>query len=226
MILLASILLPVGVASGAGLTVSSNKLAAYATCTLSGSVGSTSSMQDSYVDENAPTTNNGSAGTIQSQSRNTRNRRPYVIFDFTRCSPNVPSAAIVTNASLRLYATALPVTCRTQDVFRVTASWTENTITWNNQPFGTATNNPPTSSRTDGVTVGTGVGCTFATAGYVSWNVTSDAATFVAGTSTNNGWMIRDDAENATGLGSSVTFTSSDGASVPQAPQLIVTYRR
>jgi hypothetical protein len=212
-ILLVSILLPVGVASGAGLTVSSNKLATFATCTLSGSVGTSASMEDSFVDENAPTTNNGAAATIPSQSRNNRNRRPYVIFDLTTCSPNVPSSATITNATLRLYATALPATCRTQDVFRVTASWTESAITWNNQPFGMTANNPPSGSRTDGVTVGTGAGCTFAAAGYVSWNVTGDAAAFVAATSTNNGWMIRDDAENAAGLGSCSLATSRSPSS-------------
>jgi hypothetical protein len=38
--------------------------------------------------------------------------------------------------------------------------------------------------------------------------------------------MIRDDAEGANGAGFTVTFSTSNAASVPQAPQLVVTYRR
>jgi hypothetical protein len=38
--------------------------------------------------------------------------------------------------------------------------------------------------------------------------------------------MIRDDAEGANGLGFAVTFSTSDAGSVPQAPQLVVTYKR
>src|SRR5262249_53118729 len=224
--LLTLLMVPVGVASGASLTLSSKALTVYATCTLSGSAGTSASVQDSYVDQNAPTTNSGAAATMPTQSRKNRNQRPYVFFDLTTCSPAVPVSAVVTNATLRLYATALPGTCETEDAFRVTSSWTENGITWNNQPFGTAVNNPASGSRTDSATVGTGAGCGVVAAGYVSWDVTTDVSAFVSGASTNRGWMVRDDVEDTNGLGVSVTFSSSDAGSVPQAPQLIVTYRR
>jgi hypothetical protein len=38
--------------------------------------------------------------------------------------------------------------------------------------------------------------------------------------------MIRDDVEGASGSGFTVTFSTSDAGSIPQAPQLIVTYKR
>ena len=216
----------VGYASS--LAVASKNLTVYATCTLSGTTGASASVQDSYVDENAPTTTNGSAATMSSQSRNNRNRRSYVSFDLTTCAPNVPSSALVTGATLRLWVTAVPVaTCRNEDVFAVTSAWSQSAITWNNQPFGTAINSPASAARTDSVTIGSGAGCTIgAAAQYVPWNVTANVANFVSGSATNFGWMIRDDAEGANGLGFTVTFSTSDAASVPQAPQLVVTYKR
>jgi hypothetical protein len=216
----------VGYASS--LPVSSKNLTVYMTCTLSGTTGASASEQDSYVDENAATTTNGSAVTMNSQSRNNRNRRSYVSFDLTTCAPSVPSSAIVTGATLRLWATAIPAaTCRTEDVFAVTSAWTQSAITWNNQPFGTAINNPASGTRMDSITVGSGAGCTIGSAAqYVPWNVTTNVANFISGGATNFGWMIRDDAEGANGLGFAVTFSTSDAGTVPQAPQLVVTYKR
>jgi hypothetical protein len=102
-------------------------LVVYTTCTLNGTTGTSASEWDSYGDENAPTTNNGTAVTMNSQSRNNRNRRSYVSIDLTTCAPNVPSSATVTNATLRLWVTAMPVAaCRTEDVFAVTSAWTES----------------------------------------------------------------------------------------------------
>ena len=212
----------------ASLPVSSKNLTVYMTCTLSGTTGGSASEHDSYVDENAPITTNGSAVTMNSQSRNNRNRRSYVSFDLATCAPNVPSSATVTGATLRLWATAIPAaTCRTEDVFAVTSAWTQSAITWNNQPFGTAINSPASGTRTDSITVGSGAGCTIGSAAqYVPWNVTTNVANFVSGGATNFGWMIRDDAEGANGLGFAVTFSTSDAGSIPQAPQLVVTYER
>jgi len=200
----------------------------YMTCTLSGTTGTSASERDSYVDENAPTTNNGTALSMNSQSRNNRNRRSYVSFDLTTCAPNLPSSATVVNATLRLWVTAMPAaTCRTEDVFAVTSAWTESAVTWNNQPFGTRINSPASGTRTDSVAVGTGAGCTIGSVGqYVPWNVTANLGNFVSGSATNFGWMIRDDVEGATGLGFTVTFSTSDVGSIAQAPQLTVTYKR
>jgi hypothetical protein len=112
-------------------------------------------------------------------------------------------------------------------VFAVTSAWTQSAITWNNQPFGTAINNPASGTRTDSVTMGIGAGCAIGSvAQYVPWNVTTNVASFVSGSATNFGWMIRDDVEDANGLGFAVTFSTSDAGSVPQAPQLVVTYKR
>jgi hypothetical protein len=216
-----------GLGNASTLPVSSRNLVVYMTCTLNGTTGTSASELDSYVDENTPTSNYGGATTMNSESRNNRDRRPYVAFDLTTCAPNVPSSATVTSATLRLWVTAMPAAaCRTEDVFAVTSAWTESGITWNNQPFGTAINNPASGTRTDSVTVGGG-GCTIGSVGqYVPWNVTANLASFVSGSASNFGWMIRDDVEGAAGAGFTVTFSTSDAGSIPQAPQLIVTYKR
>src|SRR6185436_1784429 len=102
-------------------------------------------------------------------------------------------------ATLRNYVTVLPAACRTVDIFRVTATWTEAGLTWNNQPFGTAINNPASASRTGTFDVGTPVGCQNRTTNsyVVGGTVTTDVAAFVAGGSTNFGWMLRDDVEGS-----------------------------
>ena len=217
-----------GVGNASTLPVSSRNLVVYMTCTLSGTTGTSASELDSYIDENTPTSNYGGATTMNSESRNNRDRRSYVSFDLTTCAPNVPSSATVTSATLRLWVTAMPAAaCRIEDVFAVSSAWTESAITWNNQPFGTAINNPASGTRTDSVTVGGGGGCTIGSVGqYVPWNVTANVASFVSGSSSNFGWMIRDDVEGASGSGFTVTFSTSDAGSIPQAPQLIVTYKR
>ena len=107
----------------------------------------------------------------------------------------------------------------------VTATWAEATITWNNQPFGTTLNNPPSGSRTDSFDIGTPVGCQNLTANayIVGAIVTSDVATFVAGSATNFGWMLRDDVE-ASATARSSTYATKNLGTVNQAPQLVITY--
>jgi hypothetical protein len=215
------------VGNAASLSVNSANLTTFSTCSLSGSGGGSASVFDSYVDQNGATANNATATTMDAESRNGKNRRPYLQFNLTKCSPSIPSSATVKSATLKLWVTGIPATCRTEDVFAATSSWTESGITWNNQPFGTTTNNPASGSRTDSVTVGSAGSCTVGSTGqYATWTVIADVSRFVAGPSTNYGWMIRDDSEDATGAGSTVTFGASNAASIPQAPQLVVVYKR
>ncbi len=128
-------------------------------------------------------------------------------------------------ATLRLYATVLPAVCRTVDLFPATASWTEAAITWNNQPFGTTLNNPASGSRTGTFNIGAVAGCQNLTANayIVGATVTSDVASFVAGSTTNFGWMLRDDVE-ASATARTTTFATKNLGTVGQAPQLVITY--
>jgi hypothetical protein len=153
------------------------------------------------------------------------NQRIYLRFDLTTCSPAIPTSAIVRLAALRLYMTAAPAACRVLDLFPATSAWGETTLTWNNQPFGTTLNNPPTGSRTGTFSVGTPGGCqNQGTGAYViGGTLTADVATFIAGTATNFGWMIRDDTEGSATT-RTATFSAKELSTVAQEPQLVITY--
>jgi hypothetical protein len=147
-----------------------------------------------------------------------------VKFDLSGCTPTISASATIRAATLRLYVSALPTVCATLDIFRVTATWTEAAITWNNEPFGATINNPATASRTDSMAVGTPAGCANQAVGYATGaDVTTDVAAFVAGTATNFGWMLRDDTEGAT-TARTATFSAKNLGTLAQAPQLVVTY--
>lgn len=226
-VLVATVALLVGLSPGfaANLGLASQLLTPYRTCTITATTTSTTAVTDASVRQATATTNFGTSTTNNIASAAAANRRLYVFFDLAQCSPAIPSSAIVRLATLRLYVSGLATSCRTIDVFRVTAAWTEAGITWNNQPFGTAINNPGSGSASDTVTVGTPAGCQNLTAGayLVGVNTTGDVAAFVAGSATNFGWMLRDDVE-----GSITAFTETLSAknlgTLAQAPQLIVTY--
>ena len=175
------------------------------------------------VEQTNAGTNYGGNAAIDVESHTTTNIRTYIEFLVTGCTPAIPSTATVLAATLRLYATAVPnAVCRSEDIFPVTATWTETGITWTNQPFGTTLNNPAS-----GYTAQLQVGTTCTTnkaAGYVTgWAVTNDVQKFVAGSATNYGWMIRDDAEGA-GTAYTTAYEAKDGSSATEDPQLTISY--
>ena len=223
----AGLLLGAGLASGlaAGLTLTSQNFTPYRTCTVTATPTTTTAVVDTTARQGSATSNFGALTALTVSSGSGVNQRTYLKFDLTPCSPAIPASATVRLATLRLYMTAVPAACRVLDLYPVTAAWGETTLTWNNQPFGTTLNNPPTGSRTGTFSVGTPVGCqNQATGTYVTGGtVTSDVASFVAGTVTNLGWMIRDDAEGSATT-RTVTFSAKELGTVAQEPQLVVTY--
>ena len=207
----------------ASLPVASQSLTPLRTCSVTATPATTTSVADAAVRQGSPASNFGTTTSMDVASGNGANRRIHVRFDLAGCSPAIPSTAIVRTAMLRLYMTTVPGMCRTLDIFRVTTSWTEPGVTWNNQPFGTTINNPASGSRTDSFDVGTPGSCENRVTGYVSGaSVTADVAAYVAGT-TNNGWMIRDDTEGSSTTRTG-TFSTKELATIAQAPQLVVTY--
>jgi hypothetical protein len=200
-----------GVAAAASLLLSSRSLTTYAaassvplsSCTLT-------PVADSYVAGNILNTgsNFGTATTLSVRSDVLGDRRTFVRFDLSQCAD--AAQARVTSAELRLYLSAAPSATRTYDVYRVTAAWAENGITWSNQP-GTA------ASATAGAPTGTASGITLA------WGVASDVQAFVDGASANFGWALRDRTE-ASLTARTGTFTSRDDATVAQRPKLVLAY--
>jgi hypothetical protein len=211
-------------ASATSLSLSSQLFTPYRTCTLTATPSTTTVVADASVRQASATSNFGTVTTNDVASSASANRRLYIRFDLTGCSPAIPSGAVVRLATLRLYVSALPAVCRMVDIFRVTAAWTENGITWNNQPFGTAINNPSSASATDTFGAGTPVGCENRTTGtYMTGaNPTADVAAWVAG-ATNNGWMLRDDVEGSA-TARTETVSAKQLSQILQAPQLVITY--
>jgi hypothetical protein len=213
-----------GVAFAAGLTVASKNLTVLRTCVVSATPAGSTAETDAYVNQNAANTNNGTGNFVDVQTGSGQNRRTYVRFDLAVCAPAIPSTATVKLATVRLYATQVPTACHTYDIFDAASTWSETGITWNNQPFGTTLNNPASGTRTDAITIG-GAPCqNTATGAYVNgWTVTVDVQRFVAGTQTNFGWMIRDDAENVAPT-DNARFATRELGNVSRVPQLTVSW--
>ena len=212
--------------SAASLSLTSQNLTPYRTCTITATPATTTAVTETTARQGNANSNFGALTTLTVSSANGANQRTYLRFDLTVCTPAIPATAIVRLATLRLYMTAVPAACRVLDLFPVTATWVETTLTWNNQPFGTTINNPPTGSRTGTFSVGTPAGCQNQAAGYVTGGtVTSDVASFVAGSVTNFGWMIRDDTEGSATT-RTTTLSAKELGTVPQEPQLVITYVR
>jgi hypothetical protein len=210
-------------AFAASLTVNSNTLTTFHTCVATAVASSSTVSVDSFVNQGNTGQNNGTSTTMTVNSASS-NTRTYVQFDLTKCVPAIPSTATVRVATLRLYTTVVPSVCRTHDIFRVTTAWTETGITWANQPFGTTINNPASGSATSQMVIGTGCAANTTANAYVTgWNVTSDVAAFVAGTATNDGWMIRDDVEGSSTARNS-TYESSEIGAANKGPQLVIDY--
>jgi xanthosine utilization system XapX-like protein len=212
--------------SAASLSLTSQNFTPYRTCTITATPAATAAVTDTTARQGSPTTNFGALNPLTVSSSGVINQRIYLRFDLTVCSPAIPASAIVRLATLRLYMTAAPAACRVLDLYPVTAAWVETTLTWNNQLFGTTLNNPPTGSRTGTFSVGP-AGCQNQTTGVyvVGGTVTADVASFVAGSVTNFGWMIRDDAEGS-GTTRTATFAAKELGTVAQEPQLVITYVR
>jgi hypothetical protein len=225
--LAAGVLLGAGLLSGfaASLTLSSQNFTPYRTCTITATPATTAAVVDANARQGSATSNFGALTTMNVSSASGANQRVYVKFDLTTCSPAIPATAVVRLATLRLYMTAVPAACRVYDLFPATSTWGELTLTWNNQPFGTSINNPPTGSRTGTFSAGTPAGCQNQSTGvYVTGGtVTTDVASFVAGSVTNFGWMIRDDTEGSATT-RTATFAAKELGTVAQEPQLVVTY--
>ena len=213
-------------ASAASLTLTSQRFTPVQTCTVTGTPLTTTAVADTNARQATPATNFGTATTMSVSSGVGVNQRIYIQFSIASCAPAIPASATIRLATLRLFMTAVPAVCRTVDVFRVLAAWGETTLTWNNQPFGTAINNPASGTRTVAFTVGTPAGCTNQAAGYVNGGtVTTDVAAWVAAPATNFGWMLRDDVEDSATT-RTATFSAKDLGTLAQAPQLVVTYVR
>ncbi len=162
--------------------------------------------EDSYVDQDAPTSSFGSNINLYVMSRakstldlfgDPRNRRTYVRYTL----PALPEACVVRAANLRLYAKTAAAG-RTIQAFRANGTWAEGTINWNNQPGGTGT----------AVTSASGTG-------WRTWAVLDHVQQMYIGP--NNGFMLRDLTEGDGTSGETQNYHSSNDTL--NRPELLIT---
>ena len=207
-------------ASAATLTVTPRNASAFRTCVLTGYPTTSTAMSDTWADELVKTSNKGSHKDMQIQSSSLGNNRVFLRFDLTKCVPTIASAATVKKATLRLDLTNAPPGNRTYNLNRVTGPcpeaattcWTENGLTWNNQPTVAAS-----ATSTLALT-------SSSTKQYYAFDVIADVAAMIAGTASNYGWRIADSAESNL-TPADAAFKAKDTASnAAGAPQLVVVY--
>ena len=203
-----------GVALAASLGITSSRLTTstilsavpVTTCTIEPSA-------DSYVDQASlqQGSNFGGVTALQVESSQTlglisTNKRSFVRFDLSSCS--IPSVAVVTSATFSIFLSTAPTQTRTWNISRVTAAWTENGITWSNQPGATTSTS---------ITTGTSASV------WLQATVTSDVQSFVSGSLANNGWRLSDSVETSSTVRNG-QFRSREFGTVGQRPQLVVNY--
>ncbi len=167
------------------------------TLTITGS----SNTYDSYVASKNPTTNYGSSTLLKTGKDNSCYvRRSYIKFVINAAidSDNVISACI----KLKKNGTTTP----TIKAYRVTGSWHQNSITWDNKPTNASQSASGTAAALSD--------------NWYGMYVTNVVKKFISGTYTNWGFMIKDDTENDSTHYSS--FRSSDYDS--NKPKLIINY--
>ena len=152
---------------------------------------------DAWIDQNSPTSNKGSDSILKVQSKGpSDNFRSLVRFTL----PAVPQGCVVESATLRLFA-ASSRTPRTLQALRLVSTWSENLVSWANQP------------ATTGAAATTAAG-----QGYREWTVTSQVQAMYAPGS-NHGFLIRDSVESQD---AEQQFHSREKGQNP--PQLVVRF--
>jgi hypothetical protein len=154
------------------------------------------STADAWVDQGSPTSNKGTDSILKVMSKSKNNMRALVKFDL----PQIPQGCVVQSATLRLY-TASTKTGRTIQALQINASWTENGVTWNNQPATTGTAATTSSGN-----------------GWRQWNVASIVQSMYT-SGLNHGFLIRDATENND---AEQQYHSREKGS--EIPQLVITF--
>jgi hypothetical protein len=155
---------------------------------------------DAWVDQASPSTNKGNDSVLKVTSKSgNANTRALVAYSL----PSVPEGCSVTSARLRLYNSS-PVGGRTLEAVPNSASWTENGVTWSNQP---------------GTTGSAATATTPSNAAWMEWTVTSQVQSMYSGA--NHGFKIRDAVEDSA-ASPQQSINSRETGSNP--PELVVTF--
>jgi hypothetical protein len=154
---------------------------------------------DAWIDQNSPTNNKGTDSILKVQSKGPAdNFRALVRFTLPT---GVPQGCVVESATLRLYAPTAR-TGRTLQALPLASPWSENGVTWNNQPGTTG----PAATTTSA-------------SGYREWNVTAQVQAMYD-TGANHGFLIKDATE---GQDAEQQFHAREKGE--NVPQLVLTFK-
>jgi len=165
--------------------------------------------QDAFISSGTPGTNYGSNVALWAGSGTGGGggeKRSLLKFDVA----SIPSNAVVTAATLQLYVTSglsNPVTVST---YKITASWLEGTVTWNNQPAAEST--PQSSTPVSSAHVNT----------WKSWDLKALVQGWVEGSVSNDGVLLK---QSGGSPPNNVSFHSSNySGDTTKRPKLVITY--
>jgi hypothetical protein len=131
---------------------------------------------DAWIDQNSVSNNFGSDSILKVRSQAPSDDfRALIRFDLPA---NVPQGCVVQSATLRLYAASW-TDGRTLRVLRLVDAWSENDVTWSNQPKKIG----PAAMTSSG-------------SGYREWDVAVQVQAMYD-TGTNHGFLISDASENS-----------------------------
>ena len=132
---------------------------------------------DSYVWQEHINTNYGSQENMRFLDYEDGEARQLLLFDLSGVDPDITIVSaklyLYFYTSMNLWQASMAI-----DAFRVTGSWAEETVTWNNKPSIAASKTSTTNLLND-------------TPGWYSWDVKDDVEAFLAGTYTNYGWLLK-----------------------------------
>lgn len=174
---------------------------------------------DTSITSGAPTTNNGTATTLNLGDRNDQvnARRVLIKFDLS----TLPSDATITSAVLSLFCiTDFSSNARTYRVYRLKRAWVESQATWNIYSTGNNWSTAGGFHVDDCEQTDIGSRAFSATETLNQFKDFALTPTTKADLDLGNGWLIKADTETDDGY----NFDSSDGATAGQRPKLVIEY--
>src|SRR5437868_7661319 len=161
---------------------------------------------DSYVTSAQPTTNNGNSTSLVVQKAS--NGTALIRIDVSQLTGAGILPGQVSKAYLKVYATA--VTGQgTFDLYKITSSWAEGTVTYNTTPSMTLV--------TSGTTCPSGAQCIGAASKYFVFDITSLVQGWITAPASNFGLALK---PNATTI--SATLESKESTTTSHAPEVDV----
>jgi len=152
---------------------------------------------DAWTNNTQPTTNSGSASTLNTGLSSGSTRRTYLQWDVSA----IPANAVIQSATMTLFQTSSTGPANL-NVLRANGTWTETGLTWANQPIAVL----------PAVTTTTVLGAP--TQVFVSFNLTTVVQQWVNGTHVNKGVVLQQGGGNATSFASSEATTPANRPAV------------